>query len=232
MLLLLLINLRPLMTEPCVVNVPLASDDNLHGLEQNACVHPQRPVFHVAAVEFDPFGISGVVRPLTCHRPVIRAHTQIVPTNLAVTSELTTVIGRGPTRLISPRNTFNSCGNSSRLVLRKKLPMGVMRGSSRNFWSRFHSARASGWREEVASICSESRYMDRNFRQRKSLPFGQPGNGQKNTVPIAAPDEKRDGEHHWRQHRDDDQGAQLIGTNQIDRAVCEPARVWRDANRT
>jgi len=37
--------------------------------------------------------------------------------------------GRGPTMLMSPRSTFQSCGNSSRLVLRRKWPMRVMRGS-------------------------------------------------------------------------------------------------------
>jgi len=34
--------------------------------------------------------------------------------------------GRGPTRLISPHNTFHNCGNSSSLVLRKKPPKGVI----------------------------------------------------------------------------------------------------------
>src|SRR5690554_2347422 len=38
--------------------------------------------------------------------------------------------GRGPTRLMSPLSTFQSSGNSSRLVARRKLPKGVMRCSS------------------------------------------------------------------------------------------------------
>ena len=37
---------------------------------------------------------------------------------------------RGPTRLISPRTTLNSCGSSSRLVRRRNRPLRVMRGSS------------------------------------------------------------------------------------------------------
>src|SRR5260370_23193516 len=39
--------------------------------------------------------------------------------------------GRGPTTLISPCRTFRNCGNSSRLVLRKKRPNGVIRASER-----------------------------------------------------------------------------------------------------
>ena len=38
--------------------------------------------------------------------------------------------GRGPTRLISPRSTFHSCGSSSRLVRRRNAPTRVIRGSS------------------------------------------------------------------------------------------------------
>ena len=38
-------------------------------------------------------------------------------------------LDRGPTMLMSPTNTFNNCGNSSRLVLRTNLPNGVIRGS-------------------------------------------------------------------------------------------------------
>ena len=37
--------------------------------------------------------------------------------------------GRGPTRDISPFSTFQNCGNSSRLVFRRKRPIGVTRGS-------------------------------------------------------------------------------------------------------
>ena len=37
--------------------------------------------------------------------------------------------GRGPTSDMSPRSTFQNCGSSSRLVLRRKPPIGVTRGS-------------------------------------------------------------------------------------------------------
>ena len=37
--------------------------------------------------------------------------------------------GRGPTSDMSPRSTFQNCGSSSRLVLRRKRPIGVTRGS-------------------------------------------------------------------------------------------------------
>src|SRR4028118_1785863 len=51
-------------------------------------------------------------------------------------------MGRGPTKLISPRRTFKSWGSSSRLVLRNTRPTRVTRGSLRNFWFLSHSARA------------------------------------------------------------------------------------------
>jgi len=44
-------------------------------------------------------------------------------------STMKTRLGRGPTRLMSPRITLKSCGSSSRLVERIHLPHGVMRGS-------------------------------------------------------------------------------------------------------
>jgi hypothetical protein len=42
--------------------------------------------------------------------------------------------GRGPTIDISPRSTLNSCGSSSRLVLRMNLPTLVTRSSSALIW--------------------------------------------------------------------------------------------------
>ena len=42
----------------------------------------------------------------------------------------TSTSGRGPTRLISPLSTFQTCGSSSRLVRRSKRPTRVTRGSS------------------------------------------------------------------------------------------------------
>lgn len=41
--------------------------------------------------------------------------------------------GTGPTRLISPRSTFQSWGNSSRLVRRSHCPTGFRRGSRCSF---------------------------------------------------------------------------------------------------
>ena len=45
--------------------------------------------------------------------------------NSAISSR---TMGRGPTRLISPRSTFQSCGSSSRLVLRKNPPTRALFG--------------------------------------------------------------------------------------------------------
>ena len=69
-------------------------------------------------------------RMLTCQRPVIpgfiesrrRCHGSYCSTSLRSA-------GRGPTRLMSPFRTFQSCGSSSRLVARKTRPSGVTRGS-------------------------------------------------------------------------------------------------------
>src|SRR5215218_9732258 len=78
---------------------------------------------------------------------------------------------RGPVTFISPTNTFHSCGSSSELVLRKKRPVLVMRGSSRNFWLLSHSARDRGFfRKYCSSTRSASTCIVRNFQQRKCLP--------------------------------------------------------------
>src|SRR5580693_6986778 len=42
--------------------------------------------------------------------------------------------GRGPTRLICPLTTLNSCGSSSRLHRRRKRPTVVCLGSSPDLW--------------------------------------------------------------------------------------------------
>src|SRR5262249_20284407 len=72
-----------------------------------------------------------LLRPLTCHRHVIPGLTlkrrRCARSLKRFTSS--TGNGRGPTRLISPRSMLNNCGNSSRLYLRRILPMGVTRGS-------------------------------------------------------------------------------------------------------
>src|SRR4029077_10042023 len=69
--------------------------------------------------------------PFTCQRQVIpgrmlnrrRCQSSLNP------SKSRTAMGLGPTRLISPFRTFRSCGNSSMLVRRRCLPIGVRRGS-------------------------------------------------------------------------------------------------------
>src|SRR6185503_8623168 len=73
-----------------------------------------------------------VLRPLTCHRPVIPGRTlkrrRWLPTSARVS---TSGRGLGPTRLMCPRSTLTSWGSSSRLVRRSQRPTGVTRGSSR-----------------------------------------------------------------------------------------------------
>ena len=65
--------------------------------------------------------------------------------------------GRGPTRLISPRSTLNSCGSSSILLRRRSLPILVIRRSPEAV---------------IFSPClSAPRTMLRNLMTWKGLPF-------------------------------------------------------------
>lgn len=93
------------------------------------------------------FLISGLYYciPPTCHGPVIPGRTL----NLCFCHSsrfLTSMgrFGRGPTNDISPFKTLNSCGNSSRQVLRRILPTLVTRGSPSIF--RSSSDFLCGWK--------------------------------------------------------------------------------------
>src|SRR5690554_5724530 len=68
------------------------------------------------------------LRPFTCAQPVTpgRASWRRY-CSCEYSGRYSINSGRGPTRLISPLSTFQSSGNSSRLVARRKLPNGVMR---------------------------------------------------------------------------------------------------------
>src|SRR5881394_142171 len=72
-----------------------------------------------------------LLRPLTCQRQVSPGFTErrrrCARSSKRCTSS--TGRGRGPTRLISPSSTFQTCGHSSKLYLRKKRPTAVTRGS-------------------------------------------------------------------------------------------------------
>src|SRR5881296_267994 len=71
------------------------------------------------------------LRPATCQSPVIpglastsRRRCQSLYSTSSYGSG-----GRGPISDISPRSTFHNCGSSSRLVFRRRRPIGVTRGS-------------------------------------------------------------------------------------------------------
>ena len=71
-------------------------------------------------------------RPLTCQSPVMPGLTssrRATSPSYRATSEGSG--GRGPTRLIWPNSTLNSCGSSSSDHLRSSRPTRVTRGSSR-----------------------------------------------------------------------------------------------------
>ena len=84
---------------------------------------------------------------------------------------------------MSPHNTLKSCGSSSRLDLRKNLPMQVIRGSSFNFSVIFHSSLAAGLFDKYwASASSGHRTIVRNLRQSNKPPF-KPTRGWENITP-------------------------------------------------
>src|SRR5690554_1105991 len=64
----------------------------------------------------------------TCASPVIPGRAARTPrfSRSSISSSWLNKQGRGPTRLISPFITFHSCGSSSSLVFRRKLPNGVI----------------------------------------------------------------------------------------------------------
>src|SRR5712691_7097947 len=87
------------------------------------------------------------LRPVTCHSPVIPgfASTTRRQCHGLYSSTSYGSGGRGPTSDISPRRTFQSCGSSSRLVLRRKCPIGVTRGS-------FAILKSAGFPVSVAAL--------------------------------------------------------------------------------
>ncbi len=112
-------------------------------------------------------GIS--LRPLICQRQVMPGMTSRRLRSSSVysaTSEGTG--GRGPTRLMSPMKTFQSCGSSSRLVRRRNLPTFVMRGSS--FILKMTPSVDSFCAASYALSASASVRMLRNFQKRKWRP--------------------------------------------------------------
>src|SRR5207245_2366354 len=76
------------------------------------------------------FSKDGSSRALVCQSPVIPGMTSRRPKCSRLYCSYSSVVGGlGPTRLISPFSTFQSCGSSSRLYLRRNLPTWVTRGS-------------------------------------------------------------------------------------------------------
>src|SRR5947209_5029638 len=74
------------------------------------------------------FGISFL--PFTCHRHVMPGFTcSLSFCHSENCSYSLCKGGRGPTKLMSPLNTLQSCGISSRLYFLRNLPIGVTRGS-------------------------------------------------------------------------------------------------------
>ena len=76
--------------------------------------------------------------------------------------------GRGPTKLMSPPRTFNSSGNSSKLVLRSSFPIEVSRLLSGNRYPR--SSRASIIVRNLINIKGCPFKPGRSWRKKTGVP--------------------------------------------------------------
>ena len=111
-----------------------ATDHDRQRPQHQPYVLPQAPVHYVQVVELHHL-LERDPRP-TEHLPVPGDPRREVEASSRPALDVLVLgrdQGRGPTRLISPRTTFQSCGSSSRLDRRSQRPMRVTRGS----WSSF-----------------------------------------------------------------------------------------------
>jgi len=71
--------------------------------------------------------IASSSRPLTCAQPVSPGNNEctLCSVRAEIRSYWLNSAGRGPTKLMSPFKMHQSCGSSSKLVFRRKLPIGV-----------------------------------------------------------------------------------------------------------
>ena len=115
-------------------------------LAQDLEVPPRRPARDVQVVELEHLVEGTSLRPRTCQRPVMPGVTssRLRPMPSAIWSASWRTKGRGPTRLISPRSTFQIWGSSSRLRRRMNAPTRVTRGSARDLEERPVDARCGG----------------------------------------------------------------------------------------
>ena len=108
----------------------LAAQQHADRARQDAQVEPERPVstYQMSSSIRSLHGMR--VRPLTCAQPVMPGRTSSRRRWRSVyRSTWSRRSGRGPTRLMSPRSTFQSCGSSSSEVRRSRWPARVMRAS-------------------------------------------------------------------------------------------------------
>ena len=103
----------------------------LNGHEQDPQVQPERPALDVVEIVLDPLAERSTTAPAVDLRPAGHPAGHGVPQVVVgdclagTDSTKRGRSGRGPTRLISPRSTFQSWGNSSMLVCRSQSPIRV-----------------------------------------------------------------------------------------------------------
>src|SRR5881628_3921371 len=109
----------------------LARDDGRRRGKENLDVGPEGTPAGVAEVEAYHLveGGTAPARDLPESGDSRFGFDESPPVPELVLDELVRKRGRGPISDISPRSTFHNCGSSSRLVFRRRRPIGVTRGS-------------------------------------------------------------------------------------------------------
>ncbi len=154
-----------------------------HRAQQQLEVQPERPVGDVEVVDADHLAASARESPSTCHGPVIpgvRCRRLRSSPSTSASSSITS--GRGPTRLISPRRTLNSCGSSSSDVRAQEARRRASRAGRRlilNMPSPTSlSARSSSFRSSASTT------IERNLKIRKCRPSRPTRTWRKKTGPL------------------------------------------------
>ena len=109
-----------------------------------------------------------LLRPYICQSHVIPGFTVMKRDRLLpYVSASSPWMGLGPTRLMVPKRTLKNCGSSSMLVVRRKLPIFVIRGSFSSLCFPLYSDKSYLF---SSKICSAFITMERNLNMSNSFP--------------------------------------------------------------
>ena len=110
--------------DPFVESLLLNAD--LNGFQKDLYIQFNAPVIAVFLIIFHFFHKGNTVSPLDLRQPGKPRPKPVNPVFQAQTVCPDLAGDEGPTKLISPFRIFQSCGSSSRLVLRSTLPSFVI----------------------------------------------------------------------------------------------------------